>query len=458
MERPRKIVLIGAGSTTFTQRLVSDIVLSPDPTQWELALVDIDAEVLESIYLVTQKMLAAKGVELSVTATTERREALLGADFVVTTIAVGGRRGWERDVTVPRQYGVYQPVGDTVMPGGISRALRMIPPMIEIARDVQELCPNAYFMNYSNPMTAVCQAVRQETGVPLIGLCHGVHVAEGYLARFLGAEEGSVSSFGVGLNHLTFLTHIFHNGQDALPLFREKLAEQRVTLKGELEEKSEFVNWVSGRAPRYSDDPFVWEFFETHGVLPLMLDRHASEFFPERFPQGRYYGKTLGVDAYPIDDRISWGDKVYEEFTRVAHDAGPLPEGFFDQVPGEHEQLLEMMTSLLTDRRETFSVNVPNRGAVPNLPNGAIIEIPAAATARGFLPLQAGPLPQHLADILLRKIESIDATVAAALSGDRNTFVEALLLDGAVADKETATALAASLIDAHRDYLPQFTA
>lgn len=458
MERPRKIVLIGAGSTTFTQRLVADLVLSPDPSQWELALVDIDPEVLESIALVTEKMLAARGVRIPVTATTERRVVLPGADFVVTTIAVGGRRGWERDVTVPRQFGVFQPVGDTVMPGGISRALRMIPPMIDIARDVQELCPDATFMNYSNPMTAVCQAVRRETGIPLVGLCHGVHVAEGYLARFLGVEEGSVSTFGVGLNHLTFLTHIFYKGQDATPRFREVLAEQRGTLQHELETKLEFVNWVSGRAPRYSDDPFVWDFFETHGVLPLMLDRHASEFFPERFPQGRYYGKTLGVDAYPIDARIAWGDEVYAEFTRIAHDPGPLPEGFFEQVPGEHEQLLEMMISLLSDRRETFSVNLPNEGAVPNLPSEAVLELPAAATARGFCALHAGPLPQHLADILLKKIDAIDATVEAALTGDRATFVEALLLDGAVQDRDTASALATALINAHRPYLPQFAA
>ena len=458
MERAHKIVLIGAGSTTFTQRLVADLVLSPEPSQWELALVDIDPEVLESIELVTRKMLTAKGVELSVTATTERREVLPRADFVVTTIAVGGRRGWERDVVVPRRYGIFQPVGDTVMPGGVSRALRMIPPMVDIARDVLELCPDAYFMNYSNPMTAVCQAVRQETGVPLVGLCHGVHVAEGYLARFLGVEEGSISTFGVGLNHLTFLTHIFYNGQNALPLFSEKLSEQRATLTAELEQKSGFVNWVSGRAPRYSDDPFVWEFFETHGVLPLMLDRHVSEFFPERFPQGRYYGKTLGLDAYPIDARIAWGDDVYAEFTRLAHDAGPLPAGFFEQVPGEHEQLLEIMTSLLTDRRDTFSVNLPNCGAVPNLPPEAVLELPAAATARGFCPLHAGPLPQHLADLLLHKIAAIDATVEAALTGNRQIFIDALLLDGAVPDKETAAALAADLIDAHRSYLPQFAA
>jgi alpha-galactosidase len=454
----RKIVLIGAGSTTFTQRLVADLILSEDPSTWELALVDIDAEVLGVVTPLVDKMVTAKNADLRVTSATDRREVLPGADFVVTTIAVGGRRGWEADVVVPRKYDIFQPVGDTVMPGGISRALRMIPPMVAIAQDVKQLCPNAYFFNYSNPMTAVCRAVRKATGVPLIGLCHGVHVAEGYLARFLGVEEGSISTFGVGLNHLTFLTHVFYKGQDALPMFREKLNEQRATLEQEIKDKKEFVNWISDRAPRFSDDPFTWSFFEQYGVVPLMLDRHASEFFPKRFPQGHYYGKRLGIDAFPIDKRIAWGDDVYLEMKRLAHSSEPLPETFFAQVPGEHEQLLEMMTSLLLDKRETFSVNMPNEGAVDNLPDDAIIEIPAAATARGFCQLHADKLPDVLAAMLLRKLSSIEITVEAALKGDYDLFVEALLADGAVNDRTTAKNLAADLIKAHAQHLPQFAA
>ena len=454
--KKRKIVLIGAGSTTFTQRLVADLILSDTPEAWELALVDIDEEVLESIHLVTQKMLAAKNVNIPVTATSRRREVLTGADFVVATISVGGRRGWEMDVKVPREYGIYQPVGDTMMPGGLSRALRMIPPMIDIANDIKDLCPEAYFFNYSNPMTAICSAVRKATDVPLIGLCHGVHVAHGYFERFLDVEESSISSFGVGLNHLTFLTHMFYKGQDAFPLLKEKLDEQRSSLEQEIAEKDEFINWITDRAPRYSDDPFSWSFFEEHGVFPIMLDRHVSEFFPQRFPKGKYYGKTLGIDAFPIDKRIAWGDDVYDEFTRIAHSKEPLPSDFFEQVPGEHEQLLDIMHSLMTDKRETFSVNMPNDGAVPNLPNDAVLELPAAATAKGFCQLHSDPLPQHLADILLDKLEAIDLTIEAALQGDKNIFVDALLKDGAVIDRDTAKKLASDFLETHRKHLPQF--
>ena len=183
-----KFVLIGAGSTVFTQRLVSDLILSGEAHRWELALVDIDPVTLKAVDRLVHKMLAFKGVEFPIVSTTNRREVLPGADFVVTTIAVGGRRGWELDVQIPRKHQIFQPVGDTAMPGGISRAMRMIPQMVAIAHDIAELCPDAYFLNYSNPMTAICRAIRMKTGVPVTGLCHGVHYVEGVLARFLGVS------------------------------------------------------------------------------------------------------------------------------------------------------------------------------------------------------------------------------------------------------------------------------
>ncbi len=230
----QKLVLIGAGSTVFTQRLVADIILAGEADKWELALVDIDPVTLDAVTKLVGKMMQAKGADIPVTATVDRRTVLSGAAFVVTTIAVGGRMGWQRDIEIPRKYGIFQPVGDTALPGGISRAMRMIPQMIAIARDVAELCPDAVFFNYSNPMTAICRAIRKETGVPVIGLCHGVHHVEGVIAKFLGVEDGSIASFGIGLNHLTFLTRLFHNGVDARPMIHAKLAEQKAGLAAEL--------------------------------------------------------------------------------------------------------------------------------------------------------------------------------------------------------------------------------
>ena len=451
-----KLVLIGCGSTVFTQRLVADVILSGQAEQWELALVDIDPVTLTAVDALVRKMLAFKGVAFPIVSTTDRRNVLPGANFVVTTIAVGGRRAWDLDIQVPRRHGIYQPVGDSVMPGGISRAMRMIPQMVAIAEDVAELCPDAYFLNYSNPMTAICRAIRLKTGVPVIGLCHGVHHVENVLARFLGREEGSISSFGVGLNHMTFLTDIRCNGEDAKPLLQAKLDEQRPLLAQELRDKTDWPNSVTGRAPRYSDDPLSWSIFERYGVFPVAMDRHVAEFFPERFPQGRYYGRTLGVDAFSIDGRIALGDRWFDEMLAVARSADPLPGSYFDNVPGESEQLVDIIHSLLLDRGEVFSANLPNGGAVPDLPADAVLELPASAGGSGFSPLQSRALPPALVAKLLAKIAAVEVTVQAALRGDFDLFVEALLTDGAVTEPDNAVALARDLIQAQKAHLPQF--
>ncbi|MBE7157157.1 MAG: hypothetical protein INR62_01755 [Rhodospirillales bacterium] len=454
----RKLVLIGAGSTVFTQRLVADLILSGESDHWELALVDIDPVTLDAVDKLVHKMLALKGVSFPIVATTDRRTVLSGADFVVTTIAVGGRRGWELDVQVPRKHGVFQPVGDTMMPGGISRAMRMIPPMVAIAEDVQELCPHAFFLNYSNPMTAVCRAVRLRTGVPVIGLCHGVHYVEGVLARFLGVPEEAISSLGVGLNHLTFLTHIRCHGEDAMAAMRAKLLEQKPHVAEEIRNKKDWPNTISGRAPRVSDDPFAWSIFERYGVFPVALDRHITEFYPERFPGGRYFDRTLGVDAFSIDGRIALGDTWFDEMLAVARSSDPLPTSYFENVPGESEQLIQMIQSLLRDERKVFSVNMPNGGTVPGLPEHAVLEMPAAASAAGFTPLQSRALPSALTAKLLAKVAAIEVTVQAALSGDFDLMVEAILTDGAVTEPDAAAALARDLLAAHQAHLPQFAA
>ncbi len=452
----QKLVLIGAGSTVFTQRLIADIILAEETDKWELALVDIDPVTLDAVDKLVAKMLHAKNADIPVTATTDRRTVLDGADYVVTTIAVGGRMGWQRDIEIPRAYGIFQPVGDTALPGGISRAMRMIPQMIAIARDIAELCPNAIFFNYSNPMTAICRAIRKDTGVPVIGLCHGVHHVEGVIARFLGVEEGSISSFGIGLNHLTFLTRLFHTGEDAIPMIHAKLREQKATLDRELAEKQVWANIVEGRAPRYSDDPFSWGLFEKYSIFPCAMDRHAVEFYPERFPGGAYCGHRLGREAFPIDERIALGDQWFDEMLAIANSDQPLPRAYYENVPGESEQLLEIIHSLQRDERKLFSVNLPNQGQAPYLPRDAIVECNAAALGGGFAAVMADDLPAELITKLQSKISSIEITVDAALTGSRDLMLEALLADGAVADPDIARSLRDDLIDAHRAHLPQF--
>ncbi len=458
MKQRKKIVLIGAGSAMFTQGLVADMILATDMGPWDLGLVDIAPQALETAEKISGRMVEARGADIAISASTDRRDILPGADVVVMTVGVGGRRGWEKDVFIPRKYGIYQPVGDSVMPGGISRAMRMIPVLVDIARDVKELAPGALFINYSNPMTANCWAIRKATGMPVVGLCHGVFDVERELAEFIGAPPEEVTSLFVGLNHLTFIFDLRWRGRDAWPLVRARLAEERgqpqdIEMLGQ-----EFPEMgAPSKFFKAADNPFSWSLFETYGAYPAVNDRHVSEFFPERFPGGRYYGgKTLGVDAFSFEDTIAWGDEIYADMQAQALGEKPLDEQVFERAAGEHEQLIDILRSIERDERRVFSANLPNYGAVPNLPYEAILELPASATATGLRPLQMRDLTNPLAAIINRKLAATSLTVEAALHGDRGLFVEALLADGAVTDPEVARNMADELLQAHRQDLGNF--
>lgn len=432
-----KLVLIGAGSAMFTKGLVADMIQTTDLGPWSLGLIDIDSEALETAEGLCRRMVEAIGAEIEIEASTDRAEVLPGADVVVSTIGVGGRRAWEADVFIPREYGIYQPVGDTVMPGGISRAMRMIPAMVAIAEDVKALCPDAWFFNYSNPMAANCWAVREATGVPVVGLCHGTHDVSRDLAEFVGAPPAETTTLYAGLNHLTFIFDLRWQGRDMWPVARERLNETP---------KPEFA----------ASNLFSWSLFEAYGAYPSANDRHVTEFFPERFPDGAYGDETLGVDAYSFEGTIARGDQAYARMREQALGEAPLEDWLLERSRGEHEQLMEILRSIRYDRRGVFAVNVPNRGTVPNLPDEAVLEVPAVATATGLRPVKVADFPDTLAAVIVRKVAAIRLTVSAALEGDRGLFVEALLADGAVTDRDTAEALADDLLKAHQAYLPNF--
>lgn len=456
MKDRKKIVLIGAGSAVFTKGLVADFIQSGFGT-WEIALCDINPEILKSITRLAKKMVEQKNADIIITSSTDRTELLLGADFVVTTIAVGGRRAWEQDVKIPRKYGIYQPVGDSIMPGGISRAQRMIPVMIEIAKDVERLCPDAYFFNYSNPMTAIVTAVRRATNVNIIGLCHGVIYGEKYLAKMLGVEVKRLTTIGAGLNHLTWLYDIRVDGKDVHQELRDIVAKQ----KEEHEKNPHVRNFFNPlledkEIPHHMDNPLSWELFERYGGLPAVVDRHAVEFFPERFPEGKYYGATLGVDAFPIDDVIARGEETYRNMLSQGEVEGEVEAELFQRGDGEHEQLVEMIKSLLLDERKIFSVNIPNRGAVQGIADDAVLEIPGVATATGFCSMHINGFEGPMKNIIVKRLASVDLTVEAALKGDKKLWADAMILDGAVTDYETAEKLVEDFIAEHGQYLPQY--
>lgn len=456
MAKRKKIVLIGAGSAVFTKGLIADFIQS-EFGEWEIALCDINPQILESITRLAKKMVEQKKSDIIISSSTDRTDLLPGADFVVTTIAVGGRRAWEQDVKIPRKYNIYQPVGDSIMPGGISRAQRMIPVMVEIAKDIERLCPDAYFFNYSNPMTAIVTAVRRATNVKIMGLCHGVIYGEKYLAKMLGVDVKRLTTIGAGLNHLTWLYDIRVDGKDV----HQELLDVVERQKEEHEKNPHVRNFFNPlledkEIPNHMDNPLSWEFFERYGAIPAVVDRHAVEFFPERFPEGKYYGATLGIDAFPIDDVIARGEGIYKAMLEQGETEGEVEAELFQRADGEHEQLAEIIKSLLLDERKVFSVNIPNEGAVAGIPDDAVLEIPGVATARGFSSMHVNGFEGPVKDIIIKRLASVDLTVEAALTGDRQLWADAMMLDGAVTDYETAENLVNDFIEEHKDYLPQY--
>ncbi|HOX37609.1 MAG TPA: hypothetical protein PL033_06435 [Candidatus Brocadiia bacterium] len=437
------IVLIGAGSASFTRGLLADLIFG----DWdaEIRLCDIDPEALSVAEGIARKMIAAAGSRMTVVASTGRRDLLPGATAVICTVGVGGRRAWEKDVFVPRRHGIFQPVGDTVMPGGTSRALRMIPPMVAVAKDVLDLAPQSLFFNYGNPMAPVCRAIRKETGANVIGLCHGVfHVAH-YLAHVLGVEEKNFAYASVGMNHLTWFVEARTRGADAMPRLKA-IADERL--------KALADKGLDGSP----DNPFSWHLLKLFGAFPAVLDRHVSEFFPQFFRDGTYYGKKLGVDAFSFEDCIAGGDRGYEEMKEIALSGSPLPERYIKRSGGEHEQVTDIIRSIRQDRGEVYSVNLPNDGQLPNLPAHAVVESPGVATSAGLKAILQPPLPPGVAGTLATRLQWVETTVEAAVEASRDKFVQALVIDGAVGSLEIAEKLADEMLREQAEHLPQFRA
>ena len=448
-----KIILIGAGSAMFTRGLVGDLIRSG--MEVDLALVDIDPHALEIARRMTAKMIAARQAPIQLSASVDRRDVLKGATVVICTIGVGKRRAWEQDVFIPRKYGIFMPVGDSVGPSGSSRALRMIPDMVAIAQDVLDLAPEALFFNYGNPMAPVCRAVYKATGANMVGLCHGVFDTARYLAKKLGVPFSALEYTAVGINHLTWFTHVLVNGKDASPELR-RVAESVVSNAPASDQPflaEPKVDIETAFESSYGH-PFSWDLLLKFGAIPSALDRHVTEFFPQFFGDGRYYGKKLGIDEFCFEGTIFHGDLIYQQMEEEAFSAQPLASDYFEHAAGEHEQVIDIIASIRQGRAKVYSANLPNKGQVPNLPAEAIIESPAVADGHGLRPLTLPPLSAGIAGVLATRYLWVETIVEAALENSREKFIQALVLDGAVSSLEQASALADELLVTQAQYLP----
>ncbi len=452
-----KLVLIGAGSAMFTHGIISDLIHAGMAV--ELALVDIDPAALNVAQRLAEKMIAASGAKIDLIAATHHKDVLPGATAVITTIGVGGRRAWEQDIFIPRKFGLYYAVGDTVGPGGTSRALRMIPPMVDIARDVLDLAPGAIFINYANPMAVICRAIRKITGANVIGLCTGTLDTLHYLADALDTPVEKLSYSAAGINHLTWFTEVRANGIDAMPRLKE-IAAQKVAAANEAVERAR-----RGESPiphcgspydSSMDFPFSWQCLLWFGAFPSPEDRHVTEFFPQFFREGQYYGKTLGVDEFSFEGTILDGDQIYAQMHKDALSYDPLPRAYFDRTGGEQEQAIDIIRAIRSNENKPYFANLPNNGQVPNLPMEAIVETPVLTDGKGLHPIIQKPLPAALAGTLATRYQWVETVIEAAIEKDRTKFIDALILDGCATSPDQVVKMAHELLATQQNHLPDF--
>jgi alpha-galactosidase len=438
-----KLTVIGGGSSSFAPALIRRLIQSEILGNATLTLMDVDERRVRTMEGLAQKLIASAGSGLRVRATLDRRESLVGADFVIATIAAGGMDAWEKDIEIPARYGLVMHVADSIGPGGIMRALRNAPVLAAVARDVKDVAPDAFVFNYTNPASAQALALATVPEVKSLSLCSctAQPASAQWLARQAGVEPDEIAMPPVvaGINHCASVIELRRkDGRDALELARQH-ATQPV------------VKWA----------------LETYGVLPYCW-RHWVEFHPQmQFLEEPYNGRAqgllvrYGIRTHDMDyerSRVQQFETLAPQWTEP--DAGPvtladLPEGDED----EGIEVIEIMEAILDNRNEIHIVNAPNRGAIPNLPEDAIVEVNASVNAYGVRPIYAGPLPEVLAAHLRTYISLQKQMVRAALSGDRRDALQAFLLEPTIAarlDLAQTEALLDEMLSAHAEYLPQF--
>lgn len=414
-----KIAFIGGGSVQWTTGLVSDMALTETLGGAELALHDIDAEALELITPVCERIVKQVGGDMQIRATLERTEALHEADFVILCVGIGGLAAMRHDLEIPEKYGIYQSVGDTVGPGGLARGLRHIPFAVEVAREMEQLCPDAWLLNLTNPMTTICRGITQATRIRTVGLCHEISGFQYHLAGLFKVPVEDIAFEVAGINHLPVITNCSVGGRDGLAMLRNWLSEHgafEFVEEGEL--KSVFEVFQDRLAVKLT-------LFEQMGVLFGAGDRHVAEFFPGFLTEEKEWGRHYGVHLTTIDQR-----------KEMARRRRANVENLIPPKEVSREQLAPLMAALLGGPAGQFIVNIPNQGQVDNLPREAVVECIAQVDALGVRPQAVGSLSPAAFAVIAPHLARQELIVEAALTGQEGPALSALATDSLVRDPQ----------------------
>jgi alpha-galactosidase len=395
-----KIVVIGAGSVVFTRRLVGDILSFPSLADSRIALMDIDKERLELITGLAKRMARDSGAGAAIQSTLDRREALDGADYVITTIRVGDRD--EVDRGIPQRYGVDQWVGDTIGPGGVLKGLRTTPVLIDIARDIEELCPDAWLLNYTNPMAIACWGINDATKVKTVGLCHSVQNTAHQLASYIGAPPDEVSYWTAGINHMAWFLRFERDGKDAYPALRASIADPQI----------------------YARDSVRFEVMRHFGYFVSESSGHMSEYVPyfrkDRTRMEQFNLRPFDVEAHAREAR---SDAHYEAIRRDLESKKPL------EVQRTNEYAAYIMDSIEMGTLRRVNLNVRNTDLITDLPSGCCVEVPCLVDRLGIHPCHVGNLPPQCAGLIQTNVNLQRLAVKAILEKDREAAIHAVMLD-----------------------------
>jgi len=435
--RPLKIVFLGAGSG-FLEHLAKDVLNIPGADAGEFALVDIDPERLglaEQLVKVVYDRLG-KSDGWKVTASTKREEVLEGADYVINCIEVSGVGCVRHDNDIPAKYGVTQCIGDTVGPGGLFKALRTVPVWLEVLKDVERLCPDAWVLNYTNPMSIMCLSAARASKAKVVGLCHSVQGTSHALARYLDVPYHEMTWRCGGINHLAWFTELTRDGQDLYPLLREKARDPEI----------------------YEKDPIRFDAMLHLGRFVTESSGHFSEYVPyyrkrpeliEKYCRADYRGGT----SFYADNWPSWRKRC--------------DQGRRDIIAGKAEPRLQRSweyASFIIEAMETnspFTIygTVPNAGLIPNLPGDGVVEVACLVDRRGVTPTHFGRLEPQLAAVCDWNMRMYDLAAEACIHRSRKLAAQALMLDpltAAVCCPAEIQQMTDELFEAEKQFLPGF--
>ena len=446
-----RIVFIGAGSTVFARNLMGDILSFPELSSSTIVLHDINEERLRTSEIVGHKIIETLGVSATIEATTDRRAALAGANYVITMFQVGGYKpSTVIDFEIPKKYGLEQTIADTLGVGGIMRGLRTIPVILDICRDMEELCPDALLLNYVNPMSMLCWAISRSSSIKTIGLCHSVQHTAHQLAEDLGIDAETVEFRCAGINHMAFyLDFQQRQGKELVDLY-PRIAERAevfpMPTRGDVERSDGGFDGLS--------DAVRYEMFKRLGYFVTESSEHFSEYVPWFIKSGR--SDLLDKFGIPLDEYPRRCERQIEGWetlrTRLEN-----PEARV-RVVQSMEYGSGIIHSMETGQSRVVYGNVPNRGIISNLPDDCCVEVPCVVDASGITPTHIGALPPHLAALMQTNINVQSLTVEAALTGKREHVYHAAMFDphtAAELDLDQIWALVDELLAAHRGMVPE---